>query len=135
MDKNPRYILRRFLEILTIFMLFSCSRSSSIIGTWTVEKVTFEFNERKSTPEMIRQLGEIEKHNTLIFKNDSIVHITMAAIDADYKYQISNDGTVTLEPADHPISHIVLNQNVIRTETETVIGKMRVTYKKSKTRR
>lgn len=130
MDPYSRHILRKFLEILAIFALFSCSRSSSIIGTWTVEKVTFEFNERKSTPEMIRQLGEIEKHNTLIFKNDSIVHITMAAIDADYKYQISNDGTVTLEPADHPISSISLNQNVINTETETPIGMMKITYKK-----
>ena len=130
MDSYPGNILRKFFKILAIFALFSCSRSSSIIGTWTVDKVSFEFNERKSTPEMIRQLGEIEKHNTLIFKNDSIVHITMAAIDADYLYQISNDGTITLEPANHPISSISLNQNVIQTETETVIGKMRITYKK-----
>ena len=130
MDPYSRHILRKCFKILGIFILFSCSRSSSIIGTWTVDKVSFEFNERKSTPEMIRQLGEIEKHNTLIFKNDSIVHITMAAIDADYLYQISNDGTITLEPANHPISSISLNQNVIQTETETVIGKMRITYKK-----
>ena len=123
------------LLIISLFLLLSCSKSTGIIGTWTVEKISFEFDEHRSTPEMIQQLGEIEKHNTLIFKNDSIVHITMAAIDADYKYQISNDGTVTLEPADHPISHIVLNQNVIRTETETVIGKMRVTYKKSNFRK
>ena len=130
MDSYPGNILRKFFKILAIFALFSCSRSSSIIGTWTVDKVSFEFNERKSTPEMIRQLGEIEKHNTLIFKNDSIVHITMAAIDANYLYQISNDGTITLEPANHPISSISLNQNVIQTETETPIGKMRITYKK-----
>lgn len=109
-------------------MLFSCSRSSSIIGTWTVEKISFEFDERKSTPEMIQQFGEIEKHNTLIFKNDSIVHITMAAIDADYQYQISENGTVSLTP-DENIT-IMLNHDIIKTETETPIGKMTVTYLK-----
>ena len=80
---------------------------------------------------MIQQLGEIEKHNTLIFKNDSIIHINMAAIDADYHYQISADGTIILTPHDHLISHIVLNQNAIKTETETPIGKMRIIYKKN----
>jgi len=120
--------LRKFLKILTLFMLFSCSRSSSIIGTWTVEKISFEFDERKSTPEMIQQLGEIEKHNTLIFKNDSIVHITMATIDADYQYQISENGTVSLTP-DENIT-IMLNHDIIKTETETPIGKMTVTYLK-----
>ena len=78
---------------------------------------------------MIRQLGEIEKHNSLIFKNDSIVHINMAAINADYHYQISADGTIILTPHDHLISSISLNQNVINTETETPIGMMRITYK------
>ena len=131
MDSYPRHILRKFLEILTIFLLFSCSRSSSIIGTWTVEKISFEFDEHRSTPEMIQQLGEIEKHNSLIFKNDSIVHITMAAIDADYHYQISDDGTITLTPHDKLISHIVLNQNLIKAETETPIGMMTITYLKN----
>ena len=78
---------------------------------------------------MIQQLGEIEKHNTLIFKNDSIVHITMAAIDADYHYQISADGTISLKPSDKLISSITLHQNIIKTETETPIGMMRITYK------
>ena len=113
-----------------IFLLFSCSRSSSIIGTWTVERISFEFDEHRSTPEMIQQLGEIEKHNSLIFKNDSIVHITMAAIDTDYHYQISDDGTITLTPNDKLISHIVLNQNLIKAETETPIGMMTITYLK-----
>ena len=131
MDSYPRNILRKFLEILVIFVLFSCSRSGSIIGTWTVEKISFDFDERKSTPEMIQQLGEIENQNTLIFKNDRIVHITMAAIDTDYHYQISENGTITLTPHDHLISHVVLNQNAIKTETETPIGKMRIIYKKN----
>ena len=130
MDPYPRHILRRFLKILTIFLLFSCSRSSSIIGTWTVDKINFEFDEYHSTPEMIQQLGEIEKHNSLIFRNDSIVHITMAAIDADYHYQLSDDGTIILTPHDKLISSITLHQNIIRTETETPIGMMTITYLK-----
>lgn len=111
-------------------MLFSCSRSSSIIGTWTVEKISFEFDERKSTPEMIQQLGEIEKHNTLIFKNDSIVHITMSAMDADYRYTINHEGTIDLEPANHNIRHFSHKNGVITTETDTPIGVMKVVYKK-----
>ena len=117
------------LLIISLFFLLSCSKSTGIIGTWTVDKINFDFNERKSTPEMIQQLGEIEKHNTLIFKNDSIVHITMAAINADYRYQISDDGTIILTPHDHIISNIKTTANIILTETETPIGTMRITYK------
>lgn len=79
---------------------------------------------------MIRQLGEIEKHNTLIFKNDSIVHITMSAMDADYRYTISQEGTIYLKPADHNIRHFSHKNGVITTETETPIGVMKVVYKK-----
>ena len=122
--------MRKIFKILAIVALFSCSRSSSIIGTWTVEKISFEFDERKSTPEMIQQLGEIEKHNTLIFKNDSIVHITMSAMDADYRYNISQEGTINLESADHNIRHFSHKNGVITTETDTPIGVMKVVYKK-----
>ena len=79
---------------------------------------------------MIQQLGELEKHNTLIFKNDSIVHITMATMNADYKYTLNPDGTINLEPDTHPIRHLILKNNVITTETETPIGIMRITYRK-----
>ena len=119
------------LLIISLFLLLSCSKSTGIIGTWTVEKISFEFDEHRSTPEMIQQLGEIEKHNTLIFKNDSIVHITMAVIDADYHYQISADGTIILTPHDKLISNISLCQNLIKTETETPIGMMKITYLKN----
>ena len=118
------------LLIISLFLLLSCSKSTGIIGTWTVDKINFEFDEYKSTPEMIQQLGEIEKHNSLIFRNDSIVHITMAAIDADYHYQLSDDGTIILTPHDKLISSITLHQNIIRTETETPIGMMTITYLK-----
>lgn len=119
------------LLIISLFLLLSCSKSTGIIGTWTVEKISFEFDEHRSTPEMIQQLGEIEKHNTLIFKNDSIVHITMAVIDADYHYQLSADGTIILTPHDKLISNISLCQNLIKAETETPIGMMKITYLKN----
>ena len=119
------------LLIISLFLLLSCSKSTGIIGTWTVEKISFEFDEHRSTPEMIQQLGEIEKHNTLIFKNDSIVHITMAVIDADYHYQLSADGTIILTPHDKLISNISLCQNLIKTETATPIGMMKITYLKN----
>ena len=118
------------LLFISLLLLLSCSKSEGIIGTWTVEKISFDFDERKSTPEMIRQLGLIEKHNTLIFKNDSIVHITMAAIDSDYKYTLNPEGTIKLEPDTHPIRHISLKNSVITTETDTPIGKMIIKYKK-----
>jgi len=118
------------LLFISLLLLLSCSKSEGIIGTWTVEKISFDFDERKSTPEMIRQLGLIEKHNTLIFKNDSIVHITMAAMDSDYKYTLNPEGTISLEPDTHHITHFSLKNSVITTETDTPIGKMIIKYKK-----
>ena len=43
------------------------------MGHWTTEKVNVDFDENIATPEMIRQLGELDKNNTIDITSDSLL--------------------------------------------------------------
>ena len=54
------------------FVLGACRpKADSLIGTWTVDKVNVHFDEQRSTPELVKQIGEMEKQNTITISNDS----------------------------------------------------------------
>lgn len=81
--------MRRISILLIITFFLGCSHLDTIIGKWTVEKVSLGFDEKHNTPEMIQQIGEQEMNNSLIFKNDSIVNIVMVDMNGDYIYHIN----------------------------------------------
>ncbi|MGN0032737.1 MAG: hypothetical protein ACI358_03015 [Candidatus Limimorpha sp.] len=123
--------MRYFLLVLSILLtLAACTKQSEIIGTWTVDKISFDFDEKRNTPEMIHQAGILEKQNTLTFRNDSIVHINMGNINADYKYKLDENGTINLEPDTH-ITRIEYDSGTISTEIITPLGKVTISYKKN----
>jgi len=109
-----------------LFFLAACSHPDSLIGKWTVEKVNFDFDERRNTPEMIQQFGEQEVHNTLIFKNDSIVNIVMLDMNGDYVYYL-NDNEIFVEN----LKIGTLENGKIISKVKTPIGEMIVVYKKN----
>ena len=117
--------MKKFIFITTLFFLAACSKSDSVIGKWTVEKVTFDFDERRNTPDMIHQAGEQEMHNSLIFKNDSIVNIIMSDMNGDYIYHIDGNGIFV---EDMKIG--TLENERITSKIKTPIGWMTVVYKK-----
>jgi len=125
--KTRRTAVRLYIlsSLFVCVMFFSCSHPDTLIGKWTVEKVNFDFDERRNTPEMIQQFGEQEIHNTLIFKNDSIVNIVMANMDGDYVYH-QNDNEIFVE--DLIIG--TLENGKITSKIKTPIGEMTVVYKK-----
>ena len=65
------------------------SHDSSLKGRWIVENISFDFDERRNTPDMISQFGEEESRNELIFKNDSVVYIKMLGFNGDYQYFVN----------------------------------------------
>lgn len=90
--------------------------------------MTFDFNEKRNTPEMISQFGREESSNELVFKNDSVVYVKMAAYDGDFRYKQRND---TLFFGDNDNINNVLGiykNDRIASEMNTAIGKMKVVY-------
>ena len=84
-----------------------------------------EFDENKSTPEMVRQYGEMEKSNVLMISNDSVLTFisggdTLRGRCSLRDHQVYCDG--------EPFGRI--EDGVITTETTTPIGKIEVVYKK-----
>lgn len=123
---------KNILATILMLLLASCTKSSGISGIWTVKKVSFDFNERKSTPEMIRQLGEMEKNDTLLLKDDGTAHIVMAATQGDFYYVIDN-GTIfydTDSTMASPMKLGTFSHDLITATTQTVIGKMKIEFEK-----
>lgn len=118
--------MRRISVLLIILFFFGCSHPDTIIGKWTVEEVTFDFDERRNTPEMIQQSGEQEMHNSLIFKNDSVVNIVMSDMNGDYLYYIDGN-EIFIEN----MKIGALENGRIISDIKTPIGGMTVVYKRN----
>lgn len=76
-------------HLLALTTLFSaCTpKTDSLIGTWTVSKVNVQFDEQLSTPELVKQVGEMEKQNVIKISNDSI--LTFKGMDIEWQDRIS----------------------------------------------
>ena len=67
-----------FVAVMMLVMLSSCHcNKDPFFGRWTVERVNVEFDENKSTPEMVRQVGALEKDNVLEISQDSMLTLIM----------------------------------------------------------
>ena len=66
--------MKKSILIATAILLscLGCQRNTdTLIGNWKAEKVEVDFDERLSTPEIVKQTGIIEKENRLIIADDS----------------------------------------------------------------
>lgn len=109
------------------FALTACHRSDSLIGTWTVDKVNVQFDERRSTPELVKQMGEMERQNVITISIDST--LTFRGLDktSEGRLSLKCDGTLLFDGA-------VFGQwkeGQIVTSVDTPIGEVVVTYKKA----
>ena len=101
--------------------------TDSLIGTWTVDKVNVQFDERHSTPELVKQMGEMERQNVITITKDSV--LTFKGLEENFQGRINlkSDGTLLFDGA-------VFGQwkaGQIVTRTDSPIGEVVVTYKKA----
>lgn len=130
--KNPRFFSHPvrdalLVAVIMVLLLPSCHRNDDpLFGRWVVEKVNVEFDENKSTPEMVRQYGEIERGNLLEISNDSL--LTFATGGDTLRGRCSLRGeSLYCEGSFFGL----FKDGVITTETLTPLGKVRVSYKKT----
>lgn len=119
--------MRRSLFMMLLFLLVSsCHRHSDpLIGRWTVEKVNVEFDEKKATPEMVRQYGEMEKGNVIEISKDSVLILVSEGDTLKSRCSLRGDQLY----CDGAVFAKFENGDLI-TETSTPMGKVRVVYRK-----
>ena len=120
--------MKRLLAIgLVLLLLEACtSKQDPFIGRWTVDKVNVDFDADGTTPEMVKQMGAMEKDNVLIINPDSVLTLIM---DADtMRCRCSLRGSQILCDG-QPWGRF--ENGTIKTETLTPMGYVRTLYKKS----
>ena len=117
---------RTFLIVSALLLLAACTtKEDTFIGRWTVDKVNVEFDEKWATPEMVRQVGAMEKNNVVIITADSL--LTLVNEGDTVRYRCSLRGSQILcdgEPWGR------FEGGTIKTETSSPMGSVKVVYKK-----
>ena len=87
---------KSFLSLLCcLFLLANCThKPESLIGTWNADKVNVQSDENRTTPELVRQIGEMEKGNTFSINADSILHFKGSEESFEGRISLSKDGTL-----------------------------------------
>ena len=63
-----------FLLLCLAMLLTACDpQPDTLMGDWTADKVNVQFDENKSTPELVKQIGEMEKQNRISITADSML--------------------------------------------------------------
>ena len=117
---------RALLIVSALLLLAACTtKDDAFIGRWTVDKVNVEFDEEWATPEMVRQVGAMEKNNVVFISVDSLLTLVNEGDTVQYRCslrgnQILCDG----EPWGR------FEDGSIKTETSSPMGSVKVVYKK-----
>lgn len=116
----------RYLSLILLVLLCACTgKQDSLIGRWTVEKVNVEFDETKSTPEMVRQYGELEKANVIEISKDSVLTFVS---DGDTLRGKCSLRETQITCNDIPFGRF--ENGHIETQTTTPLGRITVKYRK-----
>ena len=108
-------------------LLCACTqKTDSIVGTWTVDKVNVQFDEQRSTPELVKQIGEMEKQNVILINPDSMLIFNSLEGETKGKLSLSKDGTLT---CNGNFFGIWKGENIV-TRTNSPLGEIVVTYRK-----
>lgn len=112
-----------------LLALASCAPGSeSLVGNWAVDKINVQFDENRSTPELVRQIGEMEKGNTFSISRDSILCFT--GMDESF------EGRVAIKDG-----HLLYcgkslfgewRDGTVTTKTDSPLGEVVVTYRKQR---
>jgi len=119
--------MKRFLLTgWALLLLASCApKDDPFFGRWTVDKVNVEFDEKWTTPEMVQQVGAMEKKNVLVITPDSLLTLVNEGDTMQYRCmlrgnQILCDGELWGS----------FEGGVITTTTSSPMGSVKVLYKK-----
>lgn len=123
------------IGVISLLWLASCSSpETKLIGTWKVQDVETNFDEQSVSPEMLRQVIDMQKQTYFRILNDS----TMIIISNDNTHEAkwvlnSDDNMITfffegMETVPNTLGKYTDTR--IISETSTPLGKMIIFYEK-----
>ena len=86
-----------FLFLLALTVAACQHDADPLIGTWTVDKVNVQFDEQHSTPELVKQIGEMERQNTLSIGADSTMVFKGLEETKEGRLSLRSDGTMLFD--------------------------------------
>lgn len=108
-------------------MLCGCEpKQDPLIGTWTVEKVKVQFDESRSTPELVKQVGEMERQNTFTIGMDSSLVFKGLEETREGRISLRNNDTLLFDSKVFGL----WKDGLIVTRTNTPLGEVLVIYRK-----
>ena len=113
------------LSCLTAALSACTNEADSLVGTWTVDKVNVQFDERHNTPELVKQVGEMEKQNVISISKDSI--LTFKGLEESWQDRISLKNDTLLREG---TAFGIWKDDRIVTRNGSPLGEVVVVYKK-----
>ena len=111
---------------LAVLLAACTSKPDTLIGDWTADKVTVQFDENHATPELVKQVGEMEKQNRISIGNDSI--LVFKGLDGETQGRVTVDqhGVVYCDGQKFGI----WKEGKVVTETPSPLGTIVIVYRK-----
>ena len=115
-----------FLSGLTLALCACHPDSDTLVGTWTVDKVNVQFDERRSTPELVKQIGDMERQNHIVISPDST--LCFKGYDTELQGRLTLDADNTLYCDGTAFGQ--WKEGEIVTRTPSPLGEIVIRYKK-----
>ena len=107
--------------------LFGCApQSDSLVGEWKPDKVNVRFDESRTTPEMVRQTGELERQNRINISKDSLLVFKSQDTELCGRLTIDANGTLFCDGS----LFGQWKEGQIITSTPSPLGEIVVSYRK-----
>lgn len=124
------------LMIALAIFFSSCSGSpeSELIGTWKAQKVETDFDEQYTTPEMLRQVVEMQKETYFKITDDSTLIIISPGNTHETKWALNPDNkniTYFFDGSPNYLNSLgTVTDNKIVSESKTPLGIITIYYEK-----
>jgi hypothetical protein len=122
-----------FILSVMVFAVSCNSTGNKLKGTWKVSKVDTKFDENTMTPEMIKQVVDLQKKTYFKIIDDSSMVIISDNNPFDARWYIDENNVITYKFKNSNTKPNVLGKfekGIIKSESKTPLGKIVTYYEK-----
>jgi len=124
------------LMLIFVIVTTSCSSTaeSKLIGTWKAQKVETDFDEQYTTPEMLRQVVEMQKETYFKIIDDSTLIIMSPGNTHETSWELDSSDQTISYIFDGNSAHLnklgIVSDGKIVSESKTPLGVITIYYEK-----
>ena len=112
--------------VLAVLFAACTSKPDTLIGDWTADKVTVQFDENHATPELVKQVGEMEKQNRISISGDSTLVFKGLDSESQGRMTVDQQGVIYCDGQKFGI----WENGIIITTVTSPLGEITVKYQK-----